>query len=150
MAVFNIRRLNENLAKRPVVATNFKVAANLPGEVELPLGEDVTIGAIEGDVVITRVVSVVSEAFNGTAPTIDITDSDSVVWFNDRNLAAEGSVQSIVTRPDGTTIPEPIYKGGKTEFYANVTDGGSQGVVGVVVEFVPLDTTNGLHQGGVY
>ena len=149
MAVFNLRSRNENLAKRSPVATNFKVAMNLPGGVSLPSGTH-TIGFIEGNVVITRVTSVVSESFNGTAPTADFTDSDGLTYFNDRNLAVVGSVGSILTNPDGISRLAPIYKDGKTEFFVNVTDGGTQGVVGLVVEYTQLDTMNGMHQGGRY
>ena len=150
MAVFNLRRNDKNLAKRSPVVANMKVCMTLPGGTSLPTGKH-TIGFIEGDVVITRVTSVVSDNFNGTTPTADFTDSDGLTYFNDRNLAAIGSVGSILTNPDGANVPDPIYKPGKTEFFAEVTDGGSsKGEVSLLIEYVQLDTTSGLHQGGTY
>jgi hypothetical protein len=149
MAVFNLRRNNENLAKRNLSVANFKVAMNLPGGVSLPSGTH-TLGFIEGNVAITRVTSVVSDNFNGTAPTADFTDSDGLVYFNDRNLAVIGSVGSVLTNPDGTTRLAPIYKDGKTEFFVEVTDGGTKGEVSLIVEYVQLDTMSGMHQGGTY
>jgi len=149
MAILNLRSRNENLAKRSPVAANMKVCMKLPGGINLPSGTH-TIGYIEGNVVITRVTSVVSESFNGSAPTADFTDSDGLVYFNDRDLSVVGSVGSILTNPDGTQRLDPIYKDGKTEFFVEVVDGGTQGEVSLVVEYVQLDTMSGLHQGGRY
>jgi hypothetical protein len=121
----------------------------LPGGQTLPAGVH-TIGFIEGNVAITRVTSVVSEAFGGTTPEATFTDSDGLTYFNGRNLAVVGSVGSVLTNPDGATQPAPIYKDGKTELFVEITDGGTVGEVSLVVEYVQLDTMTGMHQGGTY
>ncbi len=148
MAVFNLRLDDENMAKRVPIAANMKVSMVLPGGIPLPSGIH-TIGFIEGNVTIFRVSTVVTEAFDGTLPTADFTDSDGLIYANDRALGTVGSVGSPLTNPDGVTITEPIYKAGKTEFFVQVLDGGSTvGHVEIIVEYIQLDTTSGLHSGG--
>jgi hypothetical protein len=150
MAIKNLRRYNENLAKRSPTVANMKVTAVLPGGINVPAGSH-TVGFIEGDVVITRVTSVVADGFNGSAPLVSLTDSDGLTYFNDRNLLVVGSVGSPLTNPDGTARLTPIYKAGKTEFTIDITpDGATKGEVDFVIEYTQLDTTNGMHQGGRY
>lgn len=149
MAILNERFQNKNYAKRVPVATNFKVAMTLPGGQTLPSGSH-TLGFIEGNVMITKVTTVVSDNFNGGLPTATVTDSDGVIYANDRDLSTIGSVGSPQTNPDPTTGPkDPIYKAGKTEWFIDITpDGASKGEFSVVVEYVQLDTTTGFNAGG--
>ena len=148
MAVFNLRRLNENLSKRVPVAANFKILGKVPGG-KLEAGSHL-IGRIEGDVVITRVTSVIADGFGGVSPTATYTDSDGLIYFTDRDLAVEGAVGSQLTNPDGVGRPAPIYKEGVTEFYVDYNGDSWVGEACLVVEYVNLDTKSGLHNGGIY
>ena len=149
MAILNHRFQNKNYAKRTPVAANFKVAMVVPGGLPLVDGEHI-VGAIEGDILITKVTTVVSERFNGGAPVATVTDSDGVTYANGRNLSTVGAVGSPVTNPDPTTGPvDPIYKPSKTEFYIDInTDGSTTGEFSVVIEYVQLDTMTGFNMGG--
>ena len=131
---------NKNTAKRTPVSAVFRFQADLPAVAEsdfLPDGAH-TIGFIEGNIAVTKVGIIVREAFDGTAPTVSVTDSSGGSWYTAAPLGVLG-----VDASAGVT---PVYYPGKTEFNIDFTSTGStHGTCYVVVDYIQLDTELGCH-----
>ena len=132
--------INKNTAKRVPVSAVMRVEASLPATADtdyLPDGIH-TIGFIEGNVAITKVGLIVREAFNGTTPTISVTDTSGGSWYTDAPIDAEA-----VDASAGVT---PVYYEGKTKFNINfVGSGSTSGSLYVVVDYIQLDVEPGCH-----
>jgi len=102
------------------------------------------LGYIESNIAITRVMLVVDEAFNGTTPTITVTQAGDT-HFTNADIASETVATSDLFTPVTGTIA-PLFKATKTLWEAALVSGGSTtGSLKVVVEYIQLDTEPGLH-----
>jgi hypothetical protein len=149
MALIDLVGNNKNLAKRVPVSANFKFNMEQAGGITLPEGIH-SLGFLESNIVITRVTRINPLPFDGTTPVARIYDSDGVEYFTSVALDSTGAgrtSESTLTAPDGVTGQnDPIYKVGKTEFFVDVTLGGSTvGEASVMIDYVQADTELGLH-----
>ncbi len=149
MALIDLTLNSKNIAKRVPTAAQFKFNVNQPGAITLPSGTH-SIGFLERNVVITRLTRINQVPFNGTAPVARIYDSDGLEYFTAIALDATGAgrtAESLLTAPDGITGQnDPIYKGGKVEFFIDLTSGGSTaGEASIMIDYIQVDTEPGLH-----
>ena len=132
----------KNTAKRVPVAAVFTITLD-----KADTGANI-LGFIEGDIAITRVMLIVTEAFNGTTPTLTVTDTQggaTETHFTTEALGAEAVVTSLAFTPTTGTI-KPLYRTGKGQWDCELVAGGStEGEAMVVVEYTQLDTEPGLH-----
>jgi len=136
---------NKNQAKRVPVSAAFTIGINGVGAADS--GANV-IGFIEGNIAITRVMLIVTEAFDGTTPLLTVTDTQggtTATHFTDADLSSELIFTSIETMPSGGS-PDPLYRKTKGQWDCTLAAGGSTvGEAIVVVEYIQLDTEPGLH-----
>lgn len=139
--------LNKNYAKRVPVSAVFTV-----------LGEDDTagvfaeegIGAIEGNIAITRLSIVVVESFGAGASVAQLTDTSAagdVNWLTaDVPLDTAAGTTVIVEDFSPTTATiAPVFRPGKTLWSVNLSTAGSTlGELMIVIEYTQLDTEPGL------
>ena len=132
----------KNTAKRVPVAAVFTITLD-----KADTGANI-LGFIEGDIAITRVMLIVTEAFNGTTPTLTVTDHQggpAETHFTTEALGAETVVTSLAFTPTTGTI-KPLYRAGNGQWDCELVAGGStEGEAMVVVEYIQLDTEPGLH-----
>lgn len=130
----NLIKFDGNKKKNKLNSTVGKVAITLPGGLgALTSGEEYKIASVPMNALILGVDLVVTEAFNGTTPTIDV-EVDGVVIINDASLASI----SIVTDADriATTALTDIT-------VIPTISGATTGAAEVVVTFVELDAYDG-------
>lgn len=142
MATFNYGLQNENVAKRSPTAANMKIVRTLPGGIEIADGVKYSLGSIEGNIVITKVTAVIVKLFGGT-PSALFEDSEGFVYFPGVGLTGQGAVNS--------QLLAPAYHADKTEYFVTMSGieaGTLDGELAFIVDYVQLDTTNGMHNGG--
>ncbi len=146
--------LNKNRAKRDLSSAGFSLQETLPGGVTVSNGV-YTIGKIEGNVAITRVVLVVKEAF--IAGAITLVDSDSRTYFTSESIASIRATESSLTasaitvrdedpETQAVVLKDPIYLDGVTEFKLTLASSvPGPGEMMIIVDYVQLDTVVGNH-----
>jgi len=106
------------------------------------------LGFIEGNIAITRVMLVVRKPFDGTLPTISVSDTQggtTETHFTDADLSAE-VVETASTFIPVTGTIEPLYRATKGQWDCEIATGGSTvGEAVIAVEYLQLDTEPGLH-----
>ena len=134
--------MNKNQAKRVPTVAVFTVTAEDVDSVNNILG------FIEGNVALTRVMLVVRKAFDGTLPTLSVSDTQggtTETHFTDADLSVEGTDTATTFVPVTGTI-KPLYRATKGQWDCEIATGGSTvGEALVVVEYTQLDTEPGLH-----
>ena len=132
----------KNQAKRVPTVAVFTVTAEDVDSVNNILG------FIEGNIAITRVMLVVRKPFNGTLPTISVSDTQggtTETHFTDADLSAE-VVETASTFVPVTGTIEPLYRATKGQWDCEIATGGSTvGEAVIAVEYLQLDTEPGLH-----
>jgi len=132
---------NKNDAKRVPVSAVMTVDAVGDGRH--------TIGFIEGNIAISRVMLVVTEGFDGTTPTVAVeesVDGNLGTHFTGEDISALTVQTSLQTTPDPVDgTPPPLFNLGKGEWFATIDGGSTVGELKVVVEYTQLDTEPGLH-----
>ena len=132
----------KNQAKRVPTVAVFTVTAEDVDSVNNILG------FIEGNIAITRVMLVVRKPFDGTLPTISVSDTQggtTETHFTDADLSAE-VVETASTFVPVTGTIEPLYRATKGQWDCEIATGGSTvGELIIVVEYLQLDTEPGLH-----
>ena len=134
--------MNKNCAKRVPIAAVFTI--------DLKTAESGTniLGFIEGNIALTRVMLIVTTAFNGSLPTLSVTDTQggtTETHFTNESLEVEAVATSLVFEPT-TGTETPLLRSTKGQWDCELVAGGStEGEVLVVVEYVQLDTEPGLH-----
>jgi len=107
------------------------------------------LGFIEGDIVITRVMLLVTEGFDGTTPLITVTDTQggtTETHFTDIDIDAELLFTSAVLSPSVSGTPVPLFRRTKGQWDCTLSTGGSTvGEAMVIVEYTQLDVEPGLH-----
>jgi len=135
--------MNKNQAKRVPTVAVFTVTAEDVDSVNNILG------FIEGNVALTRVMLVVRKAFDGTLPTVSVTDTQggtTETHFTDADLSVEGTDTALTFVPDVGGTRDPLYRATKGQWDCEIATGGSTvGEALVVVEYTQLDTEPGLH-----
>jgi len=108
------------------------------------------LGFIEGNVALTRVMLVVTEAFDGATPTLSVEDvqgGTTQSHFAVESLSVEAVATAIDFVPVGGTS-DPLFRTTKSQWNGSIVLGGSTvGEVKIVVEYLQLDTEPGLHTG---
>ena len=138
---------NKNDAKRVPVSAVFTVDIDLGSGGNLPDGRH-SVGFIEGNIAITRVMLVVDKAFVGTTPTATVeetVDGNTGTHFTGEDISVEGVHTSLQTLPTGAGTPAPLYNLGKGEWFVSLIGSSTTGSLKVVVEYTQLDTEPGLH-----
>lgn len=134
---------NKNRSKRNAGSAVFTIVPIAPGGVAIPDGSHI-IGKLEGNVVITRVIALVTEGFP-TGATATLTDNNGNTYFTTADLVVPVVNESVLTA-NAATLPDPIYAAGVTEFTADVVSLGSTvGEVMFIVDYAQLDTVTGKH-----
>ena len=132
----------KNQAKRVPTVAVFTVTAEDVDSVNNILG------FIEGNIAITRVMLVVRKPFDGTLPTITVTDTQggtTETHFTDADLSAE-VVETASTFGPVTGTIKPLYRATKGQWDCEIATGGSTvGEAVIAVEYLQLDTEPGLH-----
>jgi len=132
----------KNQAKRVPTVAVFTVTAEDVDSVNNILG------FIEGNIAITRVMLVVRKPFDGTLPTITVTDTQggtTETHFTDAVLSAE-VVETASTFIPVTGTIKPLYRATKGQWDCEIATGGSTvGEAVIAVEYLQLDTEPGLH-----
>ena len=132
----------KNQAKRVPTVAVFTVTAEDVDSVNNILG------FIEGNIAITRVMLVVRKPFDGTLPTLTVTDTQGgtvETHFTDADLSAE-VVETASTFIPVTGTIEPLYRATKGQWDCEIATGGSTvGEAVIAVEYLQLDTEPGLH-----
>ncbi len=150
---FDLTADNEDkvLSKRVPTSAVMTMQKELPGGLTLANGEH-TIGFIEGNITITKVALVVREGFDGTTPTVTVTDTQggtTETWLTDAATDTTGYIEE-----SGLTIPDPItgkvapfYRSTKSEWKATIAgaDDSTKGNIAVLVEYVQMDAEPGKH-----
>ena len=135
----------KNTAKRVPKAAVFTVSVG-----KADSGANI-LGFIEGNIAVTGVKLVVTEAFDGTTPTISVTDTQGGITethFTANTLAVEEVSTSLVLSPSAGGTSDPLYRATKGQWDCELVAGGSTvGEAKVVVEYTQLDTEPGLHTG---
>lgn len=130
----NLIRYDGNKKKNKLNSTVGKVAITLPGGLgTLTSGEEYKIASVPMNALILGVDLIVTEAFNGTTPTMDVKVGGTVI-INDADLdaIAISTVHdriAVTSLTDITVIP-------------TIADA-TTGAVNVVVTFVELDAYDG-------
>lgn len=138
--------LNKNRAKRNMTSGVFTLQMELPAGAILTNGT-YEIGKIEGNIVITHVTLVTRKGFNGTLPTVTITDNSARTYFTTAVISAINVEESALTA-NAAVILDPLYNDADTPavFSAVVALGGStEGEFSLVVNYIQLDTVTGKH-----
>jgi len=138
---------NKNDAKRVPVAAVFSVDIDLGNGGNLPDGRH-SVGFIEGNIAITRVMLIVDRAFVGTTPTAiveETVDGNTGTHFTGVDLTSTVIFTSNQTLPTGAGTPAPLYNAGKGEWFVTIAGNSTTGSLKVVVEYTQLDTEPGLH-----
>ena len=134
--------MNKNQAKRVPTVAVFTVTAEDVDSVNNILG------FIEGNIAITRVMLVVRKPFDGTLPTISVSDTQggtTETHFTDADLSAE-VVETASTFVPVTGTIKPLYRATKGQWDCEIATGGSTvGEAVIAVEYLQLDTEPGLH-----
>ena len=132
---------NKNDAKRVPVAAVMTVGAIGDGRH--------TIGFIEGNIAISRVMLVVTEGFDGTTPTVvveETVDGNTGTHFTGEDISTLIVATSLQTTPDPVTgTVAPLFNEGKGEWFVNIVGGSTVGEALIIVEYTQLDTEPGLH-----
>ena len=133
---------NKNESKRVPKAAVFTIGVD-----KADSGANI-LGFIEGDIAITRVMMIVTEAFDGTTPLITVTDTQggtTETHFTDIDLDTELVFTSTAFTPT-TGTKTPLFRRTKGQWDCNLVAGGSTvGEAVIVVEYLQLDTEPGLH-----
>ena len=133
----------KNDAKRVPTAAAFTIGVNKGDS-----GANI-LGFIEGNIVITMVKLVVTEPFDGTTPTLTVTDTQggtTETHFTTADLSAEVVDTSLVLSPSAGGTSDPLVRATKGQWDCELVAGGSTvGEAIVVVEYTQLDTEPGLH-----
>jgi len=132
----------KNQAKRVPTDAVFTVTAE-----DVDSGANI-LGFIEGNIAITRVMLVVRKPFDGTLPTISVSDTQggtTETHFTDADLSAE-VVETASTFVPVTGTIKPLYRATKGQWDCEIATGGSTvGEAVIAVEYLQLDTEPGLH-----
>ncbi len=134
----------KNTAKRVPKSAVFTIGVDKATE-----GANI-LGFIEGNIAITRVMLVVTEPFDGTTPTISVTDTqggNTETHFTTADISAEVVDTALTFTPSGSTS-NPLFRKTKGQWDCSIVLGGSTtGEAKIVVEYIQLDTEPGLHTG---
>jgi len=134
---------NKNESKRVPKSAVFSIGVD-----KADSGSNI-LGFIEGDIAITSVKLVVTEAFDGTTPTITVTDTQggtTETHFTAVPLGVEIVDTSAAIAPSGLGTATPLYRSTKGQWDCELVSGGSTaGEVCIVVDYTQLDTEPGLH-----
>lgn len=134
MAQVNLIKYDGNKKKNKLNATAGKLSYTLAGGLgTITSGDEYKIASIPANSLILSVDLVVTEAFNGTTPTVDVEVGGSVV-LNDIDVSATG-VDSSETRIAVTSLTD-------IEVIPTLTNA-TQGSLEVVVTFVELNAYDG-------
>lgn len=130
----NLIRFDGNKKKNKLNSTVGKVSITLPGGLgTLTSGEEYKIASVPMNALILGVDLVVTEAFNGTTPTMDV-EVGGVVIINDADISAIGI----------NTDSDRIATTSLTDITVTPTiTGATTGAAEVVVTFVELDAYDG-------
>ena len=134
MAKVNLIAYDGNKKKNKLNSTAGKLTFTLAGGLgTLTSGDEYKVASIPANSLILGVDLIVTEAFNGTTPTVDVEIGGSVV-LNDIDVSATG-VDSYTTKSHVTSLTD-------VEVTPTVS-GASAGALEVVVTFVELNAYDG-------